>query len=55
MPQLERFVDPRRFPLTARVGRAATEERQGQFWGERAFRFGLERLLDGIAALIAQR
>ncbi len=55
MPQLERFVDPNRFPLTARVGRAATEARQGEFWGERAFRFGLERLLDGIEALIAGR
>lgn len=55
MPELERFVDPRRFQLTARVGRAATEARQGEFWGERAFRFGLERLLDGIEALIASR
>lgn len=55
MPQLERVVDPRRFPLTARVGQAATEARQGEFWGEEAFRFGLERLLDGIAALVARR
>lgn len=55
MPQLERFVDPRRFPLTARVSKAATEARQGEFWGERAFRFGLERLLDGIETLIASR
>ena len=55
MPQLERFVDPRKFPLTARIGRSATEARQGEFWGEKAFRFGLERLLDGIEALIAAR
>ncbi len=55
MPQLERVVDPRRFPLTARVGQAATAARQGEFWGEEAFRFGLERLLDGIEALIARR
>ncbi|KQU99761.1 hypothetical protein ASC68_09345 [Devosia sp. Root105] len=55
MPQLERLVDPRRFPLTARVGQAATAARQGEFWGEKAFRFGLERLLDGIEALIAGR
>ncbi|HEV2515004.1 MAG TPA: TetR/AcrR family transcriptional regulator C-terminal domain-containing protein [Devosia sp.] len=55
MPQLERFVDPHRFPLTARVGQAATAARQGEFWGEKAFRFGLERLLDGIETLIAGR
>lgn len=55
MPQLARVVDPRRFPLTARVGQAATQERQGAFWGDKAFRFGLERLLDGIEALIAKR
>jgi len=55
MPQLERFVDPRRFPLTARVGQAATEARQGELWGENAFRFGLERLLDGIEVLVAGR
>lgn len=55
MPQLERVVDPKRFPLTARVGQAATRERHGEFWGEKAFRFGLERLLDGIEALISKR
>ena len=55
MPQLERVVDPRRFPLTARVGQAVTKERHGEFWGDKAFRFGLERLLDGIEALISRR
>jgi len=55
MPQLQRFVDPRRFPLTARVGQATTAARQGEFWGEQAFRFGLDRLLDGIEMLIAGR
>lgn len=55
MPQLERYADARRFPLTARVGRAATAARDGEFWGEEAFSFGLERLLDGIEVLIRSR
>lgn len=55
MPQLERYADARRFPLTARVGRAATAARDGEFWGEEAFNFGLERLLDGIEVLIRSR
>lgn len=55
MPVLARVIDPKRFPLTARVGLAATEARKGQFWNDEAFAFGLERLLDGIALLIEQR
>lgn len=55
MPQLARVLDPKRFPLTARVGQAATRERHGAFWGDKAFRFGLERLLDGIEALVDRR
>lgn len=55
MPVLERVIDPNRFPLTTRVGLAATEARKGQFWSDDAFAFGLERLLDGIALLIEQR
>lgn len=55
MPQLERYADARRFPLTARVGRAATAARDGEFWGEEAFGFGLNRLLDGIDVLIRNR
>lgn len=55
MPVLERVVDPQRFPLTVRVARATTETREGTFWGESAFNFGVERLLDGIEALIIRR
>lgn len=55
MPQLERVVDPKRFPLTARIGRSATEARNGEFWGDRAFHFGLDRLLDGIEMLVRSR
>lgn len=55
MPQLERFLDARRYPLTTRVGRAAADARNGEFWGDKAFGFGLERLLDGIEALLRSR
>ncbi len=55
MPLLENIADPSRFPVAARVGLAAQAARNGRFWGEAAFEFGLERLLDGFATLIDQR
>lgn len=55
MPTLEPVVDPARFPLSVRIGLAAQEARDGEFWGEEAFRFGLDRLLDGIGVLIEAR
>lgn len=55
MPVLERVVDPQRFPLTVRVGRTVNTARDGVFWGDSAFDFGVERLLDGIEALILRR
>jgi AcrR family transcriptional regulator len=51
-PVLARVMDPAAFPLAARVGSAAGEA-QGAAWDPaRAFDFGLERVLDGLAALI---
>jgi AcrR family transcriptional regulator len=55
LPTLQPVVDPNRFPLALRVGMAAQEARNGEFWGEKAFELGLERLLDGIGVLIAGR
>ncbi|WP_299743265.1 TetR/AcrR family transcriptional regulator C-terminal domain-containing protein [Devosia sp.] len=55
MPVLERVYDPRRFPLIVRVGTAANAERDEEFWGQEIFEFGLERILDGIASVIATR
>jgi len=55
MPVLERMVDPQRFPLTVRVGRTVSGGGDGTFWGDSAFEFGVERLLDGIEALIIRR
>lgn len=55
LPTLEPVVDPNRLPLALRIGMAANEARNGRFWGEEAFEFGLARLLDGFGVLIASR
>jgi AcrR family transcriptional regulator len=54
-PALERVFDPTLYPLASRVGTASMDRYRGAFDPELAFEFGLERLLDGIALLIAQR
>ncbi len=51
-PVLERLVDPAAYPLAARVGSVVGAEQGGPFDPERAYAFGLERLLDGLGALI---
>ncbi|GIF78234.1 TetR/AcrR family transcriptional regulator [Asanoa siamensis] len=51
-PLLEKVFDPVRFPLAARIG-AAAGEAYGLIDTDHAFEFGLQRLLDGIAAFIA--
>ena len=55
MPTLEPVVDPQQFPMSVRVGLAAQDARGGEFWGDQAFQFGLDRLLDGIGVLIDGR
>jgi AcrR family transcriptional regulator len=54
-PLLERVFDPARFPVAARVGQAAGEEHQAAVDPAHAFAFGLERVLDGIDALVRSR
>ncbi|GLZ05084.1 TetR family transcriptional regulator [Actinomadura sp. NBRC 104412] len=54
-PFLEKVIDPGRYPLGTRVGAAAGEEYDGPVGPEHAFAFGLERVLDGIEALIRSR
>ncbi|MDQ7903917.1 TetR/AcrR family transcriptional regulator [Phytohabitans sp. ZYX-F-186] len=54
-PLLEQVYDAARFPLATRVGAAAGEEYNAPVDPARAFEFGLERLLDGVAALIERR
>ena len=51
-PLLARAVDPARDPLAARVGAAAGEAHGSAHDPEHAYAFGLERVLDGLAALI---
>ncbi|MDF5758038.1 TetR/AcrR family transcriptional regulator [Spongiactinospora sp. TRM90649] len=54
-PVLSKVFDPARYPTAARVGAAAGQELGGAYAPERSFAFGLARLLDGVAALIAGR
>jgi len=51
-PLLARVVDPERYPLASRVGSAAGAAQGGAYDAEHAYAFGLERVLDGVAALI---
>ncbi|GAA4931868.1 TetR family transcriptional regulator [Actinomycetospora succinea] len=51
-PVLEQVLDPGRYPRAVRVGAAAGAAQQSARDPDRAWRFGLERVLDGLAALI---
>ncbi|GAA1674591.1 TetR/AcrR family transcriptional regulator C-terminal domain-containing protein [Fodinicola feengrottensis] len=51
-PVLDKVMDPTRYPLAVRVGSAAGDAHQAAFNPDYNFTFGLERVLDGIAALI---
>jgi len=54
-PLLEKVFDPAKFPTAARVGKAAGEAYDAVGDPERAFSFGLDRVLDGVEALITRR
>ncbi|MER5389564.1 TetR/AcrR family transcriptional regulator [Saccharopolyspora sp. NPDC002686] len=54
-PLLGQLMDPQRYPTASRVGSAAGEAHGSAHDPEHAFEFGLERILDGIEALIAGR
>jgi AcrR family transcriptional regulator len=51
-PLLARLVEPQRYPLASRVGGAAGAAQGGAYDAQRAYAFGVERVLDGVAALI---
>jgi AcrR family transcriptional regulator len=51
-PLLERMFDPERYPTAARVGAAAGTAHGAAHSPEHAYVFGLERVLDGLAARI---
>ncbi|XVQ08478.1 TetR/AcrR family transcriptional regulator [Spirillospora sp. CA-255316] len=54
-PVLEKLIDFSRYPLGSRVGTVAGQEYGGAVGPGHAFEFGLERVLDGIEALIRTR
>ncbi|ASO21228.1 AcrR family transcriptional regulator [Actinoalloteichus hoggarensis] len=54
-PLLAKVLDPSRFPTATRVGTAAGEEHQAAADPDHAYEFGLRRVLDGFAALLADR
>lgn len=51
-PYLERVFDPERYPTAARVGAAAGAAQGAAYDPDRAYTFGLARVLDGLAVLI---
>jgi AcrR family transcriptional regulator len=53
-PLLERVLEPDAYPTAARVGTAAGSAHGGAYSAEHAWDFGLERVLDGLAALITR-
>ena len=54
-PLLERVFDPDRFPTASRVGPAAANAYGAAYDPEHAFEFGLQRVLDGVEALVRAR
>lgn len=54
-PLLSKLVDAQRFPVASRVGAAVGAEQGTAYEPDRAFEFGLARILDGIAALVTAR
>ncbi len=54
-PLLEKIVDLERYPIGSRVGTTAGEEYGAVSDPERAFEFGLARVLDGIEVLVRSK
>ncbi|KIF78367.1 TetR family transcriptional regulator [Streptomyces sp. 150FB] len=54
-PLLERVLDPERYPTAARVGTSAGTAHGAAYSPGHAYAFGLSRVLDGLAVLIAGR
>ena len=54
-PLLEGLVDPARYPTTVKIGEAYKSGRMTPPDHERNFEFGLQRVLDGVAAFIESR
>jgi AcrR family transcriptional regulator len=54
-PLLDKIGDAAEFPLASRVGTAVGQEFNAPYDSEHGFEFGLARVLDGIATLLADR
>ncbi|WP_100448134.1 TetR/AcrR family transcriptional regulator [Glycomyces xiaoerkulensis] len=54
-PELEAVLDPAAFPIATRVGEAAGRAHRAGQNPEHAYEFGLDRLIQGIEALIHRR
>ena len=54
-PVLERVMPPDAYPISGRVGTTAGQEYNAVRDPERSFRFGLDRILDGIERLLDSR
>jgi AcrR family transcriptional regulator len=54
-PLLARVLDERAYPLATRVGTAAGAAHRSAHDPDHAYRFGLHRVLDGLAVLIDRR
>lgn len=55
VPLLGRVLDADAYPLATRVGSAAGAAHGSAHDPGHAYRFGLERVLDGLAALLDRR
>jgi AcrR family transcriptional regulator len=53
-PLLADVLDPARYPTAVRVGAAAGAEYGAAYDAARSFRFGLQRIIDGIALFVGQ-
>jgi AcrR family transcriptional regulator len=55
VPHLDQIGDSKKFPLASRVGTAVGNEFDAPYDSDHAFEYGLERLLDGVSALVEIR
>ncbi|TCO28361.1 TetR family transcriptional regulator [Kribbella steppae] len=55
VPHLDQIGDTKNFPLASRVGTAVGNEFDAPYDSDHAFEYGLERLLDGVSALVEKR
>ncbi|MGW7685353.1 TetR/AcrR family transcriptional regulator [Kribbella sp. NPDC054772] len=55
VPHLDQISDLAKFPLAARVGTTVGNEFDAPYDVDHAFEYGLQRVLDGVFALVANR